>query len=397
MADAVAPAEQVMEVLVVDDEEAVRTLAVRALTRNGCKVEAVPNAVEALALLKKGRTFDVIVTDLGMPGISGTEFLRLIRQIDLDVPVIVVTGNPSLESAVAIIEYGGFRYLQKPVDVELLRHAVLSAGAMHRLAVLKRRALELSEGDGWLIGDRAGLDARFDRALEQLWIAFQPIVRWSDRAVFGYEALVRSDEPTLNSPGLLFDAAERLGRVREVGRAVRRAAAEAAASAPPDTMMFLNLHAADLNDETLYGSTAPLTAFATNVVLEITERTSLSRINDVRSCITRLRSLGFRIAVDDLGAGYAGLSSFSQLEPDVAKLDMSLVRGIDASARKASIVRSMLTVCQRELGTYVVCEGVETEAERDTLTELGADLLQGYLFARPQRGFRGKSLFAPPL
>jgi EAL domain-containing protein (putative c-di-GMP-specific phosphodiesterase class I)/CheY-like chemotaxis protein len=390
-------AQQVLEVLVVDDDANVRALAVRALTRNGCKVDPVPNALEALALLKKGHRFDVIVTDLSMPGISGTEFLRLIRQLDLDVPVIVVTGNPTLESAVAIIEYGGFRYLQKPVDVELLRHAVLSAAAMHRLAVLKRRALELSEGDGWLIGDRAGLDARFDRALEQLWIAFQPIVRWSDRAIFGYEALVRSDEPTLNSPGLLFDAAERLGRVREVGRAVRNAVAEAAAMAPSEAMMFVNLHAADLNDDTLYGPAAPLTPYANKVVLEITERTSLSRIQDVRSCMTRLRNLGFRIAVDDLGAGYAGLSSFSQLEPDVAKLDMSLVRGIDASPRKASIVRSMLTVCQRELGTYVVCEGVETEAERDTLTALGADLLQGYLFARPQRGFRGKSVFAPAL
>jgi EAL domain-containing protein (putative c-di-GMP-specific phosphodiesterase class I)/CheY-like chemotaxis protein len=384
-----------MEVLVVDDEPDMRALAARALTRNGCKVEAVPNAMEALALLRKGQSFDVIVTDLTMPGIVGTEFLRLVREIDLDVPVIVVTGNPSLECAIAIIEYGGFRYLQKPVDVELLRHAVLSAAAMHRLAVLKRRALELSEGDGWLIGDRAGLDARFDNALERLWIAFQPIVRWSDRAIFGYEALVRSDEPTLNTPGLLFDAAERLGRVREVGRAVRRAVAESAQVAPAETMMFVNLHAADLGDESLYSSASPLSSLAGHVVLEITERTSLARISDVRECVARLRKLGFRIAVDDLGAGYAGLSSFSQLEPDVAKLDMSLVRGIDVSSRKASIVRSMLTVCQRELGTYVVCEGVETESERDTLTSLGADLLQGYLFAKPQRLFRGKSVFAP--
>jgi EAL domain-containing protein (putative c-di-GMP-specific phosphodiesterase class I) len=308
--------------------------------------------------------------------------------------VIVVTGQPSLESAIAIIEYGGFRYLQKPIDVELLRHAVLSAGSMHRLAVLKRRALELTETDGWLIGDRAGLDARFDSALEKLWIAFQPIVRWSDRAIFGYEALVRSDEPSLNTPGLLFDAAERLGRVREVGRAVRRAVAESATIAPPDTMLFINLHAADLGDEALYAAASPLSAHASHVVLEITERTSLSRISDVRECVAKLRGLGFRIAVDDLGAGYAGLSSFSQLEPDVAKLDMSLVRGIDVSSRKASIVRSMLNVCQRELGTYVVCEGVETESERDTLASLGADLLQGYLFARPQRMFRGKSVFA---
>ena len=159
--------------------------------------------------------------------------------------------------------------------------------------------------------------------------------------------------------------------------------------------MFVNLHAADLGDESLYAPSSPLSAHASFVVLEITERTSLHRVTDVRNCVTKLRALGFRIAVDDLGAGYAGLSSFSQLEPDVAKLDLSLVRGIDASSRKASIVRSMLSVCQRELGTYVVCEGVETEAERDTLTSLGADLLQGYLFARPQRMFRGKSVFAP--
>src|SRR3954469_1092629 len=389
--------EQLLEVLVVDDEPDMRTLAARALTRTGCKVEAVSNAMDALALFKQGRSFSAVVTDLSMPGITGTEFLKLIREFDLDVPVIVVTGNPSLESAVAIIEYGGFRYFQKPIDVEVLRHAVFSASAMHRLALLKRRALELSEGDGWLIGDRAGLDARFERAIEQLWVAFQPIVRWSDKTVFGYEALVRSDEPTLATPVLLFDAAERLGRVREVGRAVRRVVAETAARAPRDTMLFVNLHAVDLGDESLYGPAAPLSAHAAQVVLEITERTSLSRVGDVRSCMTRLRGLGYRIAVDDLGAGYAGLSSFSQLEPDVAKLDMSLVRGIDASQRKASIVRSMLTVCQRELGTYVVCEGVETEAERDTLMTLGADLLQGYLFAKPQRAFRGKSLFAPTL
>jgi EAL domain-containing protein (putative c-di-GMP-specific phosphodiesterase class I) len=109
--------------------------------------------------------------------------------------------------------------------------------------------------------------------------------------------------------------------------------------------------------------------------------------------MARLRRLGFRIAVDDLGAGYAGLASFSQLEPDIAKLDMSLVRGIDTSATKASIVRSMISVCTQELGTRVVCEGVETVAERDTLQSLGADLLQGYLFARPSRDFRAVSIF----
>ena len=143
----------------------------------------------------------------------------------------------------------------------------------------------------------------------------------------------------------------------------------------------------DLTHESLYASDAPLSAFASRVVLEVTERSSLQRIEDLRARIARLRSLGFQIAVDDLGAGYAGLSSFSQLEPDIVKLDMSLVRDIDGSSSKTSLVRSMVQVCTQELGMRVVCEGVETAGERDTLERLGANLLQGYLFAKPNTAF----------
>ncbi len=102
--------------------------------------------------------------------------------------------------------------------------------------------------------------------------------------------------------------------------------------------------------------------------------------------MAKLKSLGFQIAIDDLGAGYAGLTSFTQLQPEIAKLDMSLVRGVDADSRRQSIIRSMKKLCD-ELGILVVAEGVQTAAERDKLAELGCDLLQGYLFARPERGF----------
>ncbi len=344
-------------------------------------------ATDALSSLQKGGRFDTIVTDLTMPDMGGIEFLRAVRTLDLDVPLIIMTGHPSLETAVAAVRYGGFRYLGKPVDASTLVDVVREATAMHRLALLKRRALELYESEGFMIGDRAGLDAHFDLALDKLWLAFQPIVDLPERRVYGYEALVRSGEPTLANPGLLFDAAERLGRVRELGRRIRRLLADKVASAPADAVLFTNLHSADLSDEDLLSADAPLTQHAKRVVLEITERSSLDRVVDVPGRIARLREFGFRVAVDDLGAGYAGLSSFSQLEPDIAKLDMSLVRGVDASPRKASIVRSMIAVCTRELGTGLVCEGVETEAERDTLLQLGAGLLQGYLFGRPDRDF----------
>ncbi|MGC4087451.1 MAG: EAL domain-containing response regulator [Polyangiaceae bacterium] len=386
-------ADSTAHVLVVDDEEPLREAVVRTLDQAGFQVSPAAEASAALDYLRQGKRFDAIVTDLSMPGVQGVDFLRAVRRLDLDVPLIIVTGFPSLETAVATVRYGGFRYLEKPVGVEELVDTVREATSMHRLALLKRRALELYEAEGWLLGDRASIEAHFDRALDKLWLAFQPIVDWNNRRVYGYEALVRSAEPTLSNPGRLFDAAERLGRVRELGRRIRRILAEDACRAPADAVLFTNLHAADLNDEDLFSSEAPMSRWASRIVLEITERSSLDRVSDVRGAIALLRERGFRIAVDDLGAGYAGLSSFSQLEPDIAKLDMSLVRGIDQSSRKASIVRSMIAVCTRELGTQLVCEGVETEAERDTLLELGADLLQGYLLGRPEANFRSSSSF----
>jgi EAL domain-containing protein (putative c-di-GMP-specific phosphodiesterase class I) len=385
---------QPAEVLVVDDEEVVLNAACRVLTRAGFRVTGVSSAREGLQLLHQGQRVDVIVTDLKMPAISGIEFLRLVRQLHLDLPVIVLTGNPSFESAVAVIDYGGFRYLEKPPQVEELVRTVREAAAVHLLAALKRRALQLGQAEGWLIGDRAGLDARFEQALEHLWIAYQPIIKWPDQEVFGHEALVRSDEPSLSTPGLLFDAAERLGRVHDLGRRIRRTVADDMQSAPGAASVFVNISAAELIDDELYQASAPLSTHAERVVLEFTERTSLDGIRDVRSRVLHLRSLGYRIAVDDLGTGYAGLTSFSQLQPDIAKLDISLVREVHGSARKADIVRSMIDVCTNQLDRRVVCEGVETESERDALEALGAELLQGYLFGRPSRGFRTESLFA---
>lgn len=385
------------EVLVVDDDDAVRKVMQKILTRAGLKVEAVASAREALDILRRGKRFETIVTDLMMPEMDGMQLLRFVRQLDLDVPMVIVTGNPTLESALLTMEYGGFRYLPKPLENERLIQVVREAATQHRIALLKRKALEICEAGGWLLQELDQLEERFDRALQALWIAYQPIVAWPAQKVYGYEALVRSFDADLPTPGMLFDAAERLGRVQQLGQCIRDAVARSAASAPADALLFTNVHALDLTSEDLYSSSAPLAGLASRVVLEITERAALHRIDDLKDRMRRLRSLGYRIAVDDLGAGYSGLSSFSQLEPEVVKLDMSLVRDIDGSSAKASLVKSMISVCAHDLGIRVVCEGVETVGERDTLERVGADLLQGYLFAKPEKVFRRASIFAPPL
>jgi EAL domain-containing protein (putative c-di-GMP-specific phosphodiesterase class I) len=184
----------------------------------------------------------------------------------------------------------------------------------------------------------------------------------------------------------VLDAAERLGRLDALGRITRAKSAEQVARAPEVPQLFVNLHVRDLLDPDLLNPDAPLSKIAERVVLEITERSSLEDVRDARMRVAALREMGFRIAVDDMGAGYAGLSSFALLEPDVVKLDMSLVRDVHKSVTKQRVIRSM-TELSKGMGMQVIAEGVETADERDALMELGCDLLQGYLFAKPAKPF----------
>lgn len=371
--------------LLADDEIELLNGYARLLTAAGYHVETARDGKAAIELLKKGE-FNTVVSDISMPGMNGLELLRAVREYDLDVPVVLMTGGPAVETAVKALEHGALRYLIKPVDPNTLIQIIGQAVLLHRMAKAKREALGVLGTEGMQIGDRAGADARFTSALKSLWMAYQPIVSVSAKRIYGFEALVRSDEPTLPHPGALFDAAERLGRLAELGRVIRASVAQKIAVVPDNAAIFVNLHTLDLLDDNLYAPNAPLSAYAKKIVLEITERTALDEVKDVPARVAALRQLGFRIAIDDLGAGYAGLTTFAQLEPEVVKLDMSLVRDVHNQPTKRKLVQTMVTLC-KELGIEVIAEGIETEPERDCLLEQGCDLLQGYLFAKPQREF----------
>jgi EAL domain-containing protein (putative c-di-GMP-specific phosphodiesterase class I)/FixJ family two-component response regulator len=375
-----------IKVLLLDDDQAVLRDYGRLLRSFGYSVDAAGDGHAALERLET-EYHDVVVSDLRMPGMGGLEFLREVRGRDLDIPVVLMTGAPDIDSAMQAIEYGAFRYLTKPVDRSVLGQVVEKAAHLHALARLKREALSLTGADVLELGDRASLESRFANALDTLWIAFQPIVDWPSRSVFGYEALVRCAEPSIAHPGALFDCADRLERMHDLGRAIRRRVAESVPAAPADALIFVNVHAGELNDRELSAESSPLSAVAERVVLEITERSALDRVPSVLARINELRRRGFRIAIDDLGAGYAGLSSFTQLDPEFVKLDMSLVRGLHQKAKQRSVVRAMTKLCRGDLGVQVISEGVEVHEERDALEEDGCALLQGYLFARPGRGF----------
>jgi EAL domain-containing protein (putative c-di-GMP-specific phosphodiesterase class I)/ActR/RegA family two-component response regulator len=372
-------------VLVVDDEPAILNACTRALERAGYETVAANSGENALEHLRVG-SFDAVLTDIQLGSMDGVALLRTIRQRDLDAPVILMTGAASIESAVEAVTLGAFRYLTKPLTPADVVACVGEAVNMGRLARTKRAAIELLGDGGGLLGDRVSLTAAFERALGTLWMAFQPIVDWRRQTIYGYEALVRTKEPAIPHPGALFDAAERLGAVQLLGRRIRDAVPTASPDAPPDALFFVNLHSLDLLDETLYSADSALTQIASRTVLEITERATLDEVKDVRGRIRELKAMGFRIAIDDLGAGYAGLNSFAALEPDIVKLDMSLIRDVDTSEVKAKIVRAMVGIC-RDLGMKIVAEGIETAGERDKLRELDCDLFQGYFFAKPSAPF----------
>jgi EAL domain-containing protein (putative c-di-GMP-specific phosphodiesterase class I) len=112
----------------------------------------------------------------------------------------------------------------------------------------------------------------------------------------------------------------------------------------------------------------------------------LERVPELDERVRALRALGYRLAVDDLGAGYAGLSSFVRLSPEFVKIDPSLTRDIDRSTEQQTLMRSTLDLC-RCMSVGTVVEGVETGAELRTLSLLGAELLQGYRFGAPGSAF----------
>lgn len=375
----------VLRVLLLDDEPEVGRALTRLLRHEGFTPDFFEDCGPALEAARS-KTYSVIVSDIAMPSMDGIEFMRQVRAFDYDVPIILLTGAPTIDSAKKAIELGAYRYFTKPFDQEELVAAVRSAAFAHKMAQIKRQAARLHGQDDSMPSDLLGLNIAFEAALSTLWMAYQPIVRASDGSVFAYEALMRSESKTLPHPGAILEAAERLGRLEDLGRHIRELAPKPFLEEKTQALLFLNLHPLDLTDSRLLDPGMALADMSSRVVMEITERAALEKIPDAMDKLRRLREMGYRLAVDDLGSGYSGLTSFAMLEPDIVKLDMALVRGVDSNPTKQKLIKSVVELC-RSMNVLVVAEGIETHSERDRCRELGVDLLQGFLIARPGTAF----------
>ena len=372
-------------ILVIHSEAETRIAYERALGEAGFLVDAAGEAASATDMITS-RSYDVVLYNLDSAGDAGVDLLRNIRRHDLDVPIILTTRHSAFDHTSATANYSVVRGFSEPLDIASLVRVASRAVHFHRLTRVRREAMTRLNSSGEWMGDRAGLEFHFGRALGCLHTVFQPIVSAVDSAVFAFEALLRSGEELLHSPLAVLRAAERLNRVQDVGRIARDSIAAVLVGLADPPILFDNVHSHDLLDPHLLEPESRISGFARRIVLQITERTPLDELDNLGARIKDLRAIGYRFALDNLGSGHAGVASLAQLEPEVCKLDATLIRGIDSDSVRQDLVRAMLAVC-REMNILTVCEGVATAPERRALVQLGADLMQGDLFAKPGPAF----------
>jgi PAS domain S-box-containing protein len=258
--------------------------------------------------------------------------------------------------------------------------------AVERLTELLPALLEFAGFAGALIGPAVEELTEVGRIRERIGQAirlgtfrpvFQPIVDVATGAHLGYEALTRFADGT--TPDVVFAEARAAGLEAELELATLAAAITAARRLPAGAWLSLNVSPALLTGSRRLPSV--LRAAERPVVLEVTEHVRVDDYAALRAAIDRLRPV-VRVAVDDVGSGYANFGHIVELRPAFVKLDLGLVRGIDADLTRQALIVGLLHFAS-ESASQTIAEGVETEAELATLRRLGVPLAQGYLLGRP--------------
>jgi EAL domain-containing protein (putative c-di-GMP-specific phosphodiesterase class I) len=214
--------------------------------------------------------------------------------------------------------------------------------------------------------------------------AYQPIVDIATRSVFGHEALVRGPkgEPAYtvlsqvdDHNRYMFDQACRV-------RAIRGAAALGMQEKLSINFLPNAVYRPEACIRSTFNAARTYGFPIEQIIFEVTEGEQVTDRAHLVNIFSEYRRFGFLTAIDDFGAGYAGLNLLASFQPDVVKIDMDLVRDVDRLPPKQAIVRGIVAICA-ELGVRVLAEGIETAGERDFLRQAGVQLMQGYFFAKP--------------
>ena len=215
-------------------------------------------------------------------------------------------------------------------------------------------------------------------------MAFQPIVNATTRSIYGHEALVRGTNR--EGAGEIFKHVNEGNRYK-FDQGCRRTAIELAARLGNTEFLSINfLPNAVYRPELCIKTTlkaAERSGFPIGrIIFEFTEGEKVTDIKHLRGIVDYYQEQGFKTALDDFGAGYAGLSLLAEIQTDIVKIDMELIRGVEASRPRQAIVKSIVRMCA-DLNIDVIAEGIETYEELTALRSFGIELFQGYYYAKP--------------
>jgi len=380
-------------IFLVDDDMANAELLGAILQRAGFTRIAVYHHGQLALDAAEYAPPDLIILDLHMPQLGGVDFLNELRarQAPTDfVPVLVLTADNSRDALKDALRAGANDFAVKPAysDELLLR--------VRNLLTIRLCHEELKDSNAAL-GAELRTRARFDderaadrgqkiRSLQAIIdrggpnIVFQPIVDLATGATVGVEALSRFGTEPRRTPDVWFNDAASVGLGVELEVAAIRAAMAHLDALDPAWILALNVSPTTIVADEFRELIE--TADPKRLSFEITEHQPISDYQKLSEATTALQTRGARICVDDAGAGYASLRHILKLNPDVIKLDITLVRDIDSDPVKRALAASLERFAA-DVGAAITAEGIETRAELDALRTLGINYGQGFYIAQP--------------
>lgn len=377
--------------LMLADDEAPVLEAICELVATDRRIDVVGtarDANEAIDLAER-QAPDVALLDVRMPGGGGRRAAREIRRRSPSTRIVALSATTDPSTVVSMVRAGAVSYVGKdqPAD-EVLRAIHRSAAgrasmSIDRLGEVAEQLAEHQTRDGVRATERAVISTeRIEEAIrgDVIETMFQPIVDLADGTIRGLEALSRFMTRPRRSPETWFAEAARCGLLVRLELAAARTALGSLSRIPAGVYLSVNTSAETMCAPEL--AKLLRTIPTGRVVLELTELTPITDHGEVARSVATLRSLGARLALDDVGKGFSGLGNVVELSPDLVKLDRTLVSGIDADLAKKALI-DRLAAFAEEVGIEVVAEGIETEAELETLRALGVRNGQGFLLGRP--------------
>ncbi len=360
-------------ILIIEDDVNLGNLVGELFKERNFDVDLAHSGQEAIEKVKLHP--DIILLDRNLPDMEGLDFCRMVREDKRfrGVPIIIISGRDTTEDKIQGLYIGADDYITKPF---------LPAELMARVDVILRRvhfANQLQE-------EREEFLAELDRIMKEdlITIFYQPIFHFQTNQPLGFEVLSRPPQDSvLSNPEFLFKVALSCGKYYELEMYCWKKAFSQWKKAARFENLFLNcspylVECGEFDKSILEKAGLD----PQQIVMELTERIAINDYGYFYSKLHEFRKMDIKIAVDDVGCGYASLNMVAEIKPLFLKIDAPLVRSIEKDKLKQDIVDAIIGF-SRKNGMITIAEGIETESELQQVRSLGVDAGQGFFLARP--------------